>query len=182
MNAKKVLVTLLAAVLLVGCTIGGTLAWLMDTTDAVTNTFTTSDVSITLTESKDLDLQMVPGGTITKDPVVTVEAGSEDCYLFVKVEESDNFDTYMTYVIADGWIQLKDSNNTAVAGVFYREAKAEDFFPVLEDNEVKVLETVDKTMMTAANNNAPKLTFTAYAVQKENVADALTAWNLISST
>ena len=31
---------------------------------------------------------MIPGKTLAKDPMVTVEAGSEACYLFVKVEET----------------------------------------------------------------------------------------------
>lgn len=48
---KKMVAVLLAVALLIGCGIGGTLAWLMDTTPAVTNTFTVGNVDITLVES-----------------------------------------------------------------------------------------------------------------------------------
>lgn len=91
----KSMALLLAMVLLVGCAIGGTLAWLTDKTDEVKNTFTTSNIDIELTETgttKDdttgnetRNYKMVPGWTLSKDPKVTVKAGSEDCYLFVKV-------------------------------------------------------------------------------------------------
>lgn len=91
----KPLAMLLAMALLVGCAIGGTLAWLVDSTQEVKNTFTTSNIEIDLNEAdttKDTDTgnetkdyKMVPGWTLSKDPKVTVKAGSEDCYLFVKV-------------------------------------------------------------------------------------------------
>lgn len=98
----KSLVLLLALVLLVGCMIGGTVAWLMDSTDKIENVFTTSDIEIelkehdyvpetgTLDQDKEVkenkDYKMVPGWTIPKDPWVTVSDESEDCYLFIKVE------------------------------------------------------------------------------------------------
>ena len=102
---KKRTMALLAAVLLVvGVAIGGTLAWLTAKSDTVTNTFTTSDINITLTESTGQEYKMVPGMDIAKNPKVTVATESEDCYLFVKLEKSTDpkFDDYMTYVVADG--------------------------------------------------------------------------------
>ena len=50
-------------------------------------------------------------------------------------------------------------------------------FPVLKNNQVTVKTTVTKAMMEAVKADAElvKLTFTAYAVQKENVADVATA-------
>ena len=41
----------LVLVLLLGCGIGGTIAWLLDTTPTVTNTFTVGKVDLTLVES-----------------------------------------------------------------------------------------------------------------------------------
>ena len=64
---KKTIALVLACVICVGIGIGGTLAWLTATTDDVTNTFTTSDINITLAETK-TDFKMVPGCTIEKDP------------------------------------------------------------------------------------------------------------------
>lgn len=50
---KRTLALLVALVLVVGCIIGGTLAWLTAKTDAVVNTFTTSDIDVTLTETEE---------------------------------------------------------------------------------------------------------------------------------
>ena len=49
-NMKRILVTLVAAVLLMAVTVAGTLAWLQDQTETVTNTFEIGNVSISLKE------------------------------------------------------------------------------------------------------------------------------------
>ena len=168
---KKAWVSLVAVVLVLCCAVGGTLAWLTAKTNPVKNTFTVGDINIDLTETTK-DYKMVPGNTIAKDPKVTVKSGSEACYLFVKVEKSTNFGQYLSYEMADGWTKLED-------GVYYREVSAttaDTGFAVLKDNQVKVLDTVTKTLLETAKTNAPTLTFTAYAVQKANIADAKTAW------
>ena len=128
---KKITVAVVALVLVLCCAMGGTLAWLVAKTDPVVNTFTYGDINIGLSESDDLDLKMIPGNSIKKDPVVTVKEGSEACWLFVEVKESENFDTFMTYAIAEGWTFF----NTAATGdgidtatndeyVIYREVDA----------------------------------------------------------
>ena len=185
MNNKKFIAAVAAGALALGCTIGGTVAWLTAKTDTITNTFTTSDITVTLTETKE-NFQMIPGWTIDKDPTVAVDPASEDCYVFVKVEESANFDEYMTYTVDSGWTQLKNGE-TPVNGVFYREVVIADgataaslTYPVLAGNKVTVLGTVDKEDMAAAKTSAPTLTFTAYASQlykdNTNKFDAYTAW------
>ncbi len=179
---KKKVLSIVAVVLVLCCAIGGTLAWLTDKTDPVKNTFTVGDINIELKETT-TNYKMVPGNTITKDPKVTVKANSEACWLFVKVEKSNNFDGFMTYTMADGWTQLVDADGKAVNGVFYREVTAttaDTSFSVLSGDQVRVLGTVTKTQMENIKNGgiaAPTLTFTAYAVQKDNVADAATAWS-----
>lgn len=177
----KTVALLLALVLVVGGVIGGTLAWLTDKTDPVQNTFTTSDINITLTETTGSNYKMVPGNTIAKDPKVTVVAGSEKCYLFVKLEKSANFDSFLTYTMADGWTEL-----TGVSGVYYRVVDASSTnqeFGVLKDNQVSVLGTVTKGMMNeiiSGNATSPTLTVTAYASQymKNNTTEfsAIEAW------
>lgn len=175
---KKKVLSIVAVVLVLCCAIGGTLAWLTDKTNPVVNTFTVGDINIDLTESKNLNLKMVPGNTIAKDPKVTVQANSEACWLFVKVEKSSNFDSFMTYEMANGWTQ---GDGTKIpANVFYREVAATTAatdFSVLKDNSVLVKDSVTKTMLNGLGETTfPTLTFTAYAVQKDNVADAATAW------
>ena len=57
---------------------------------------------------------------------------------------------------------------------------ADTGFDVLKDNKVMVLDTVTKTMLEGAKTNAPTLTFTAYAVQKDGIDDADTAWRKVN--
>lgn len=172
---KKKVLSIVAVVLVLCCAIGGTLAWLTDKTAFVKNTFTVGDINIELTETT-TNYKMVPGNTISKDPKVTVKANSEACWLFVKVEKSANFDSFMTYDMADGWTELP-----SVTGVYYREVAATTAatdFSVLKGDSVSVKDTVTKADLNALTQNTfPTLTFTAYAVQKDNVADAATAWS-----
>ena len=185
---KKITVTVVALALVLCFAIGGTLAWLKTETTPVVNTFTYGDINITLDESDNLDLKMVPGKSIRKDPVVTVMAKSEACWLFVKVEKSSNFDNFMTYGVASGWTRLtEDTKGNAISDLIYwREVDAsneQQAFEVLEDNEVSVLGTVTKDNLNALDansaNNYPTLTFTAYAVQRDtNITTAAQAWDI----
>ena len=169
---KKITLTIICAILSCVCLIGTTFAWLTAKTDPLTNTFTVGDINITLTEGDALDLKMIPGRTITKDPKVTVKKDSEACWLFVKIEKGNNFDDYMTFEVADGWTEYQ-------AGIYYRKVdavNADTGFNVIKNNQVKVLESVTKAQLEAASSSAPTLTFTAYAVQQEGVATAADAW------
>ena len=172
---KKKVLSIVAVVLVLCCAIGGTLAWLTDKTGEVKNTFSPSDINIELKENTGNEYKMVPGNTNAKDPKVTVKTGSEACYLFVKVEKSANFDDFMTWAIADGWQLVPDETN-----VYFREVDAttaETSFDVLMGNSVAVKDSVTKEALNALTENTlPTLTFTAYAVQKANIADAKTAW------
>lgn len=175
---KKKVLSIVAVVLVLCCAIGGTLAWLTDKTDPVVNTFTVGDINIELTESENLNLKMVPGNTITKDPFITVKANSEKCWLFVKVDKSANYGNFLEdYKMAAGWTAL-----TGEEGVYYQivnASTANQVFEVLLSNQVAVKDAVTKAQMEGIKNNttaAPTLTFTAYAVQFDNVATAADAW------
>lgn len=182
-STLKPLLVAMAVVLLIGCVAGGTLAWLTSTTPEVTNTFTTSDINITLNESKGGDskeFKMIPGYTIEKDPKVTVEGGSEACWLFVKIEESTNpvLKSYITYAVDSAWTPLNGE-----PGVYCREVEAkavDQTFGVIGYNKIENDETkfvsdkvlvnsnVTKEMMNALNQTGaakPTLTFKAYAIQ-----------------
>ncbi len=168
---KRTLTLLLAMVLLLGAVVGGTVAWLLDKTNPVVNTFTTSDLNIELKESENLDLQMVPGHKIAKDPVVTVKAGSEKCYVFVKVDKSANYSSFLKeYEMNSSWKAVPDTT-----GVYYMvvdEKAADQSFYVLAGTDdftngyVEVLPTVTKQNMNDLTQESyPTLTFTAYACQ-----------------
>ena len=181
--SRKALVVLSLMMVLAVAAVGGTIAWLTDTTETVTNTFTTSDIDITLTEtgvtSSDGAMvnsyKMVPGYTITKDPTVHVLANSEKCYLFVKVEKSTNFNSFLSYTMADGWTELPE-----VAGVYYRTVESKTTnqdFAVIKDNTVTVLSTVTKEAMNKLTTDSyPTLKVTAYATQyMKNNTESFTA-------
>ena len=162
---KKHIALLLTCVMLMGVAIGGTLAWLTDSTEDVTNVFTTSDINIELDETENLNLQMIPGWDIAKDPKVTVKANSEDCYVFVKIDKSANYSSYLKdYEVRTGWTKLTDDDATdaiAVAGenydVYYRvvNKQASDWSDYIlgagtgdfANGYVSVKGTVTKSMM-----------------------------------
>lgn len=178
-NTKKIFVLALAALLLVAVSIGGTIAYLTDKTGTVENVFTTSNIDVKLEESSNLDLKMIPGKELTKDPTVTVIAGSEACWLFVKMEKSTSFDTYLSYNMAEGWNALD-----GVTGVYYREVAATDSdvaYPVIAGNKVTVSTSLTNAQMDAIEDANPTLKITAYAIQKQSFATANAAWNEVST-
>ena len=157
---KKAIVAVVALVLVLCCAMGGTLAWLVDSTTEVKNTFTYGDINISLWEhelnedgltlstdvftgEEQTGFKMIPGNKIEKDPTVTVKADSEASWLFVKIVESDNFDSFMEYSIATGWTALNDANADGVAddGIYYRTVDAttaDTDFAVLANDSVSV--------------------------------------------
>lgn len=175
---KKIVICALSIAVIICCAVGGTFAWLTTQTGEVRNTFTIGNIDITLAETTS-DFKMIPGESIAKDPVVTVKAGSEACWLFVKVTESDNLDDFITYTVDSGWTAL-----TGVSGVYYREVaavSADTSFDVLTGNAVTVKDTVTKTMMDALTDNTlPTLTFKAYAIQKSGFDTVEAAWAKVS--
>ena len=187
---KKGLAMVLALVLLAVCAVSGTLAWLTAKSEVVTNTFTTSDIKVELKETTGQKYKMIPGYTISKDPKATVLAGSEECYLFVKLDKSTNFDTYLEYVIADGWTKLDDVADTVyyrvVDGTTNQIGKA---YSVLKGDQVTVKDSVTKEQMNALDVGGvakPTLTITAYASQLHKNATteftAAEAWANVNPT
>lgn len=180
----KIAALIAAIVLVIGCTAGGTVAWLVSKPDPIVNVFTVGNINATLTETKTA-FKIVPGVDIDKDPVATVKANSEDCYLFMQPTE-ENWPKFKTteagsttrkveYEIADGWIEL-----TPLHGVYYREVTKNDkdqVFHVLKNDKVTVSNTLTKEEADAIQKaDAPKLTVAVYAVQKEGMGSAADAW------
>ena len=171
MNAKKIgmkaFVLILALVLLIGCVAGGTIAYLMTATPAVTNTFVAGNIgTLELTETVPANNSaiVVPGHDIAKDPTVTFSGNNVDAYVFLKVERTgwsyttlsgtegnesyvyymgdayeEGYDKRVEAVIADGWLPVE-----GVTDVYYREVDAENTasFPVIKGNVIDVSETI----------------------------------------
>ena len=183
---KRTLALLMAAVMLFGIAVGGTIAWLRDDTDPVVNTFTVGNIDIDLKEhdyiqssnsldeskevSSESEYKMIPGIELPKDPFVTVEANSEKCWVFVTVTKSANFDTFMTFEMDTKWSKVEENSLTTVYkyNTVVDASAAKQVLNVLKDKQVCVKDDVTKTQLDAVDLN-PTLTFKAYAVQSENL-------------
>lgn len=172
---KKTLISVIAIVLTCFCLIGTTFAWLVTKSDPVVNTFTSGNINISLSKQTATNHKIVPGATLTEKPQATVEADSEDCWLFVKIEKTANFDTFLAYEIAEGWTQLGENT-----GVYYLQvltSTEDQTFGILKGDVINAKTEPTKEMYDSINSdNYPTLTFTAYAVQLLGFASADSAW------
>lgn len=189
-TARKVLLLALCAALLVSATVMGTLAYLTST-DEVTNTFSVGNVKITLDEAKVGDdgkaitgegaervqsnsYKLLPGHEYDKDPTVHVDAASEDCYIFVKVENE------IAAIEADTKIAAQMATNgwTAVEGVANLYCKTDAVKGGTDHvvfSTVKVADTVDNATLATYKDKTVKVT--AYAIQKDGFTTAKAAWD-----
>lgn len=102
-TVKKLVIAVVVLSLVLLGTIGTALAFLVAESEVVTNTFTYGKIELELwenlvdedgelTEDKTYEgieyLNIVPGDTVNKNPTATVKAGSEDCYVYVRVENN----------------------------------------------------------------------------------------------
>ncbi len=184
---KKKIALLMAMVMLFAVTTAGTLAWLQAETDPVVNTFTVGNINITLDEAdvddtdedgnvterdKANEYKMIPGQTYTKDPIVTVKADSEDCYLFVKVIELNNTLPGTTDKVIE-WTMLETGwTYDATNDVYHRNVALSDTdtpFNLITGDTIKISESLTKDILEADGFVAPTLTFKACAVQSANV-------------
>ena len=178
---------MLALTMVVGCAVDGTVAWLVSESESSVSTFTLGDININLTgESESQPLKIIPGAKIERSLKVTVEPNSEACWLFVKVEGANwshfpdaNGTAKVSYSVdvQDGWTALNNH-----PGVYYREVSAEaaqrgDAYDV--NCNVTVSQMLTKAEVDSiASGTQPKLSFTAYAVQRDGIDDAVRAWEV----
>ncbi len=116
MKKKTILVAAIAVMLVAALVVGGTLAYFTDKSEAKVNTFTMGNVGITLTEDKwnaSEDHTLVPGKFYDKDPTITVNSGSQDAYVFLKLD----LNKYVSLVNLMGVDAYK--NVTALKGQTY---------------------------------------------------------------
>ena len=181
----KIVAILACAAILVAGSVAGTFAWLAMKTAPITNTFTAGNIKITLTEGTEsvqtFNYKMIPGQVYTKDPKVTVIAKSEKCWLFVKIDKSTNFDTFLTYNMAEGWTALDSSGS----GVYYRVVDVSDTdtnaaFAVFNENKLTAMSDVTKAEYDTVTT-ALYLNVTAYAIQHAGFADAEAAWTEVQN-
>lgn len=182
MIKRKTAVIITALVLLLGCFVGGTVAYLISETDMITNTFTVGNVKISLIEHDSNSLEVtsqdypgVPGQSFKKDPTVKVESYSEDCYLFVKVVENNNTVLSDTKIIIydlnlEGWTQLK-IDEIDVPGVYYRKVNKSDTnksWNLIQDDTVTFNSSLTAEQVPSLDKK-PSISFKAAAVQMNGI-------------
>lgn len=182
---SKALLLTLCAVLLVAASMLGTMAYLTST-DEVKNTFTVGSVAITLDET-DVDnsttgadrdransYKLLPGHEYKKDPTIHVDANSEDCFLFVKVENEiadiEKAGTEVAEQMAkNGWVTVE--GQTKVYVYVGKTTDATNPATVQAGTNVDVFEklaidgNVDNNTLNGYAGKTIKVT--AYAVQKD---------------
>lgn len=219
-RTKKILVTLLCAVLLVTGTVAVTVAYLTASTEVVKNTFTVGSVAITLDEVqvdpygtpstktgegenitwtpaadapriKENKYKLIPGHEYTKDPTVHVTKGSEQCWLFVKVENGlasieadveadatngiEAIDDIADQMAANGWSLVSGTTN-----VYSYEAIVDARTAAVD--KVVFSEFTLKGDADVANYASANITIDAYAVQADGFDTAAEAWAAAPAT
>lgn len=194
-KARRALLSISLVLVMMMVAVGGTIAWLTDSTQEVKNTFTPTGINIELTETPNFDTdddnvadawtaELIPGKEYTKNPVVKVvredvidEDGKlvlrgtdVDIYLFVKFEEKGNPSEYLEYTslltAEKGWKQVEGTSNVYCRTVLARDTTVE--WHLLDGDKVTVKSALTKEEMV----NVPKevyLKYTAYAIQTEGI-------------
>ena len=184
---NKILLICVCAVMIAAMSVLSTLAYLKDEA-SVKNTMTVGQVYISMDESP-VDLygnkvngdrvtentyKLIPGQKYVKDPIVTVKADSEDCYVYVKlvneISAIEDVPTVASQILEQGWTELD-----GIEGVYHKKVSKSE-----TDTELKVFEsfTIDGGVdnETLAQYEDAKVSVTAYAVQAAGFADAKSAW------
>ena len=192
---KKTLTVLLALVLVIAMSVAGTMAYLTSE-DSVTNTFTVGKVQITLDEAKVNEYgqklnadgnvaqendtlatrvdkntyKLIPGHEYVKDPIVHVDADSENSWVFVKVTNEistiiDSGNTLDAQIIDNDWTKLED-------GVYYKE-----YTKGQPDKDLEVFESFKITGNADVSSfEDHTIVVNAYAIQKDGFDTAAAAW------
>lgn len=191
----KALALALCAVLLVVSTVFVTMAFLTDR-DSVQNTFTFGQVGISLDEA-DVDANgeieagenrestagrvhaneyhLIPGHNYVKDPTIHVDDGSENCLLFVKLENGLK-DIIASKTIEEqmqgyGWTLIDSTNNIWA----YNKV-------VAENDHIKVFDEFTLTDNAVVSNYGDAtIIVTAYAVQADGFIANTTAGTTVST-
>lgn len=186
MSKKRNVIAMVVSVGLVAVIgVGATLAYLTDSTDVLTNTFTVgNNIDIDLLETKwktedkkevgedfkgNAYTDLLPGDWVKKDPNVRVNANSTDCYVFIKVDnidELENVDTNndgvgdftVTGFVEANWELINPAEGGVKDGIYcYVGPKAVDSVISKQDGDV-MLEDLFTTVTyeMAANGIVPE--------------------------
>ena len=196
---KKSLLTMTAAVALVGAMgAGATLAYFSAESNEVKNSFAFAETGIAITLEEHAYDQasntltgeevtsntynlLVPGMTVPKDPFVTVNAGSVDCYVVVKVVNNNEATVDNITFNTENWTKLEGAENGV--GISYwqyndmisRDAQADQVLPEVFTQVTFRSDVADSKAVI----NDIVVTAAATQAQERTEADAVNAAKLL---
>lgn len=199
---KKLLV--LVALFLAVFAVGGTLAYLTDTTEKATNTFTFGKVDITLTEptwdttGKTAAADMAPGVEVDKDPTIRVETDSKNAFVFAKVTiptgtaggVADQELFTVVEPLGTGWTEVTSTLGITTKGVHvYAYGTTSAMTPVAKDTTLPAVFTKIKANKDLTETEIPNyqtdrkadVVVNAYAIQAEGLeaTTPVAAWTAL---
>ena len=175
---SKALLLTLCAVLLVAASVLGTMAYLTSSAE-VKNTFTVGKVEIKLDEAKvtadgipvegaarvtENSYKLMPGNTYTKDPTVTVKAGSEASYVRMKVTFNNAKKIIALCTDPEFADEVTGAENAfpLIRMVNFVEANAAKWDGIIPDNMVETGEMLADAKYFAYDKTADTLTYIFY--------------------
>lgn len=189
---SKALAIILCAICLVTASVMITIAAIMVKSEPVKNTFVVGKIGLTLDES-DVDelgepiegadsvtentYKLYADRTYQKDPVVHIAANSEDCYVFIKIDneianiESDEELNIDSQIKANGWTAMEN-------GVYYQTYTSNEEQVDLKVFEQFAIGTVNYDELLTYENKS--IIIMAYAVQTEEFTPQ-SAWEMIDT-
>lgn len=182
----------LVSVMIFGCAIGGTLAWLTTLSkETVKNVFVLGDIKLNLSQNNGNELEFrhadfLPGSNpVEVDPVVTVGLDSVKCYVFIAISYTDNFSKVADYKVDtnEGWIPLNtpvfettdDDGNTLKNVVYYTIFDPAVFnmpkdYHVIKDGKIAPKTNFDSGV--SYDDGDTLLNFMAFACQYSGVTES----------
>ena len=170
---SKALLLTLCAVLLVAASVLGTMAYLTSTAK-VENTFTIGKVEIKLDETDVTNqtgprvqansYKLMPGTTYTKDPTVTVKAGSEESYVRMKVTFNNATKIIALCTDPEFADEVTGAENAfpLIRMVKFVEANAAKWDGIIPDNMVETEDMLAMPKYFAYDKTADTLTYIFY--------------------
>lgn len=174
---KKILITLAALAVMCCGIVMPTFSWLSASSERVVNTFAGGAISIILDEAKvdgngnktdeprvtENSYKFAAGAVLYKDPTVTVLQGSEECYVFLYVENPLP-DSLFSFNYSGKWLKIGENGNSSLY-VYDHAVNASSGDIVLEPifTQISISESLTSQDIQALGEQ--KVIVQAYAVQ-----------------
>lgn len=185
-KSKKFLVFILSLAVITVTSISPTFSWLSAKSERVVNTFAGGAISIVVDEAPvgpdgeklpgdrvtENRYKYVPGAVLDKDPTPTVLKGSDECYVFMYIE-NELTDKFSLNIDTANWKAVATSGgNTLYA--YSAKVNAENADSDVKLNPIFTQVTVSDTLTAEEINTMGEKTLcaTAYAVQTESMSSS----------